>query len=255
MIFWVCVVALLASLLTFFSGFGLGTLLLPVMSMFFPIEIAILSTAIIHFSNNIFKFGLTFKYINQKILWTFGLPAILAAFIGAYILKYISSIHSINYQLAGYDMQTSLVKIIIAILILCFIVIELHPYFQKINFNNQYLPVGGMLSGFFGGLSGHQGALRSMFLSKAQLSKETFIATGIAIACLIDISRMSMYIPQFRSQINQLPVGLLFCATVSAIVGAIIGNRLLKKVTITSIQRILSVCLIVLALALGFGLI
>jgi acyl-CoA reductase-like NAD-dependent aldehyde dehydrogenase len=42
-----------------------------------------------------------------------------------------------------------------------------------------YLPVGGLLSGFFGGLSGHQGALRSVFLLRAGLTKESFIATGV----------------------------------------------------------------------------
>jgi uncharacterized membrane protein YfcA len=51
----VSVVALLASLLTFFSGFGLGTILTPVMVFFFPIEVAIALTGVVHFTNNIFK--------------------------------------------------------------------------------------------------------------------------------------------------------------------------------------------------------
>ena len=33
-------------------------------------------------------------------------------------------------------------------------------------------------SGFFGGLSGMQGALRSAFLARAGLSKEAFVASG-----------------------------------------------------------------------------
>lgn len=45
-------------------------------------------------------------------------------------------------------------------------------------FPPHWLPLGGLLSGFFGGLSGNQGALRSAFLLKAGLSKEAFIATG-----------------------------------------------------------------------------
>ena len=64
-------VSLFASFLTFFSGFGLGTLLLPVFAIFFPIETAITLTAIVHFFNNIFKTTLTYKDINFEILKRF----------------------------------------------------------------------------------------------------------------------------------------------------------------------------------------
>ena len=51
----ICAVALAASCLTFFSGFGLGTILMPVFAIFFPLEIAIALTAVVHFLNNIFR--------------------------------------------------------------------------------------------------------------------------------------------------------------------------------------------------------
>lgn len=44
--------------LTLFSGFGLGTILMPVFALFFPLPLAISATAVVHFANNIFKFGL-----------------------------------------------------------------------------------------------------------------------------------------------------------------------------------------------------
>lgn len=43
--------ALATSALTLFSGFGLGTILTPVFAIFFPIEVAIASTAVVHLSN------------------------------------------------------------------------------------------------------------------------------------------------------------------------------------------------------------
>tara|TARA_B100000900_G_scaffold369391_1_gene347198 strand:- start:111 stop:335 length:225 start_codon:yes stop_codon:yes gene_type:complete len=64
-------VSLFASFLTFFSGFELGTLLLPVFAIFFPTKIAITLTAIVHFFNNIFKTTLTYKDINFEILKRF----------------------------------------------------------------------------------------------------------------------------------------------------------------------------------------
>ncbi len=53
--FVICSSAFLASGLTLFSGFGLGTLLLPVIVLFFPIDLAIALTAVVHALNNFFK--------------------------------------------------------------------------------------------------------------------------------------------------------------------------------------------------------
>ena len=80
------IVALLASALTFFSGFGLGTLLLPAFALFFPVDVAIALTAIVHFLNNAFKFVLVKKHINWKIAIQFGIPALIFAFLGAFLL-------------------------------------------------------------------------------------------------------------------------------------------------------------------------
>lgn len=41
-------IALMASLLTFFSGFGLGTILMPTMAIFFSVTVAIVMTSIVH---------------------------------------------------------------------------------------------------------------------------------------------------------------------------------------------------------------
>ena len=79
-------VAFVTSILTFFSGFGVGTILTPVFILFFPIDVAIAMTAIVHFSNNLFKFGLTYKNINLNVLLKFGGAAIPLAFIGAWFL-------------------------------------------------------------------------------------------------------------------------------------------------------------------------
>ena len=90
-IFVVSIVTFSAAILTFFSGFGLGTILTPVMMIFFPTEIAIAFTGLVHFSNNIFKFFLVGKNIDKKVLIRFGLPSVIAALIGSYLLVLIDS--------------------------------------------------------------------------------------------------------------------------------------------------------------------
>ena len=83
-------VAFGAALLTFFSGFGLGTILMPVFALFFPVEIAIAVTAIVHLANNLFKGSLVWKHIHKKVVAWFAIPAAGAAFAGAYLLNRLS---------------------------------------------------------------------------------------------------------------------------------------------------------------------
>jgi hypothetical protein len=71
--------ALIASMLTLFSGFGLGTLLMPIVALFFPIEVAISITAIVHLANNVFKVGLVGRNASWITVFQFGAPAVLAA--------------------------------------------------------------------------------------------------------------------------------------------------------------------------------
>ena len=190
----ICVVALLASALTFFSGFGLGTLLLPAFALFFPIEQAVAMTAIVHFLNGLFKLWLIGRQADRRIALRFGVPAFLASLIGAWVLVWLSGTEPIlTYAVAGHGFKVTPAKSAIGVLLLLFALAELLPRFRRMSFGPQYLTLGGLLSGFFGGLSGMQGALRSAFLARAGLSKEAFVATGVVIACLIDVSRLGVY--------------------------------------------------------------
>ena len=88
----------------------------------------------------------------------------------------------------------------IAVLIAAFAIFELSPRFEKLSFDMKYIPLGGALSGFFGGLSGQQGALRSAFLIRAGLKKEKFIGTSVVSAVVVDISRLIVYGVTFFSK-------------------------------------------------------
>jgi uncharacterized membrane protein YfcA len=252
----ICLVALFASGLTFFSGFGLGTILVPVFAVYFPIEIAIALTAIVHFLNNAFKFVLIGSHVQKQIVLRFGLPAIVAALAGAAVLHLLADAPSLyTYQIGGQDKMITSVKLIIAVLLIIFSVIELSPKLSNITFDKKYLPLGGLLSGFFGGLSGNQGALRSAFLSRAGLTKEQFIASGTAIAIIIDISRLTVYSSDFIKPGITLDYKLIACASLSAFIGAIIGNNALKKITVKTLQTVVGIMLLIFAIFLGLGLI
>ena len=250
-------ISLLTAILTFFSGFGVGTILTPVFVVFFPIDVAIAMTAIVHFLNNLFKFGLTYKNLNKSVLLKFGLPAMPFAILGAWLLVTLSKKNILLYKFTflGFNAETYLIQLIVGLLMLFFAVAELYPSFKKETIKQQHLFVGGAISGFFGGLTGHQGALRTMFLLKSGLSKEAFIATGIAIACLVDISRMSVYFGKIQKIDIQNNIGIISIATLCAFVGAYFGKMLLKKITISTIQYLVSLLIGIISILLIFGII
>ncbi len=252
----IALAAFATAILTFFSGFGLGTILMPVFVIFFPVDAAIALTGVVHFTNNLFKIVLVGRQADKTVLLRFGLPAILAAFGGAWLLLRITILPAIyTYDLWGKSFQITPVKLIIALLLLCFSLLEISPALKKIQFGKDKLFLGGLLSGFFGGLTGIQGAIRSAFLIKSGLSKESYIATGVAIACLVDFTRLSVYASRFASASLHENLTLLLTATLAAIAGSFFGKRMLKKVTLRSIQLLVASMLVMISIALAMGLI
>ncbi|MCB0305675.1 MAG: sulfite exporter TauE/SafE family protein [Calditrichaeota bacterium] len=252
----VCIVALLASGLTLFSGFGLGTLLLPAFALFFPAEVAVALTAVVHFLNNLFKLYLVGKFADRNVVLRFGIPAILAAYGGARLLLWLADMPPLlRYTLFSNSLEIMPVNLTIGVLMIGFAVMELLPERKQFTLDARYLPFGGLLSGFFGGVSGHQGALRSMFLLRCGLSKDSFIATGVVIACLIDTSRLFVYSNRFHPANFQESGGLLIAATLAAFAGAFIGRQYMHKITMRGVQILVAVLLFLLALGLIGGVI
>ncbi len=247
----VCAAACIASGLTLFSGFGLGTLLMPVVALFFPLEVAVAITAVVHLANNLFKLGLVGREANIGVLLRFGLPAVLAAFIGAVLLANLSDAAPLHaYQALGRELAITPIKLVVGLLIIGFVTLELWPRFAAIAIDPKYLPFGGLLSGFFGGLSGHQGAFRSMFLIKAGLTKQSFVATGVVIAVMVDCARLGLYGMHLGTQAG-IDWLLVAAASLSAFLGAYLGRKWLEKITLQTVRYIVSALL----LAVGVGMV
>ncbi|MGA9573529.1 MAG: TSUP family transporter [Lysobacterales bacterium] len=256
----VALTAFTAAGLTLYSGFGLGTLLLPVFALFFPAEIAVVATALVHGANSVLKVSLLGRFADPGTVLKFGLPAIVAALFGALTLGWIAKLDSaitiaVNDQLF---FRITPVKLVIGLLMIGFALIELLPRFRSMKFERRYLWLGGLLSGFFGGLSGHQGALRSAFLAKTGLSTERFVASNAVTGFLVDVTRISVYVALFTaaggqvSEFDDWP--LVLTGGVSAFCGVLMGKRFLHKVTMTVVQTLVGLLLFVVGLALVTGM-
>jgi uncharacterized protein len=248
-------VAFAASALTFVSGFGLGTLLMPVFAVFMPVERAVAATGVVHFLNSLFKLGLVGRRADWPTVWRFGLPALFASLVGAWWLVRLADQPPLfSWTLGGRLLHVTTAKLLVGTLLLVFVLVEWVPRWKRLTFSASYMPLGGVLSGLAGGVSGMQGALRSAFLARAGLPRDAFVATGVAIACLIDVSRLGVYSRMFAAHQASLDVGLLVVAVICAFVGALVGRRFLEHLTMDAIRHVIAVLLLLFAVAIGVGL-
>ena len=249
------------SLLTLFSGFGLGTLLMPVFALFFPIEVAVASTAVVHAANNLFKVGILARGASRDVVVRFGLPAVAASFLGALLLAGLADQPTlVRWSLLGRDAEITPVKLVMGLLILAFSAFELMPALRALRAPVRWLPWGGALSGFFGGLSGHQGALRAAFLTSVGLTPTQFVATQAVLALLVDAARLVVYGWALSGAglgggdaHDPIPWALVGFATASAFAGAYLGKRLLPKLTLEGLHWLIGGLLLVVGAALAMG--
>ena len=229
----------LGALATFFTGFGLNTILVPVFMIYFDAPLAVLMAGIVHLCNNILKVALTARSINWNLFRNFGLPALLFAFIGAQLLNAVKD-----------TVGPQLTPVFGAIFIL-FALLELFNW--KLPLQGLWaMRIGGSLSGFFGGFSGHQGALRALFLSKLKMEPIVFVATTAIISLLVDLTRVSVYFSGSWLS-NYYPTYIMIYCVPSALAGTLIGRKYIQKVNHARLSIIVGVALLAMGLTMVLG--
>jgi uncharacterized membrane protein YfcA len=248
-------VAFLASALTLYSGFGLGTVMLPVFALFFPVPVAVAATAVVHLLNNLFKGSLLRRQAEWGIVARFGVPAVPAAIAGAWLLSRLDDTSRLFEWSAGArTFGPTGAGLTIGALMIVLGLLEMQPWFQGLAAPPRLMPLGGLLTGFLGGLTGHQGAFRSMFLLKSGLDPARFIATGVMIAVIVDLSRIPTYAAGFAAagvRPGPRETALVAVATTCACAGAYLGIRHMKKAT----HRVVRAAVVAMMMLVGGALI
>lgn len=178
-ILYIALLTILASGIGTITGFGTSTILIPILLFYLPLPETLLVVGVIHFSGDIWKMILFRKGFDWKLILTFGLTGIMASYLGARI------VFSASPEL--------LLRILGAFMLAYVIFLVFKPDF-KVPKKNLTAITGGGLSGFFAGIFGVGGAIRTLFLSAFDLPKAVFIATTGAIAFLIDSTRITTYL-------------------------------------------------------------
>jgi len=233
-ILYIAILTFIAATVGTITGFGTSTLMIPVLVMFFPPVEAIFLVAIIHWFGDVWKILLFRKGFNMRLLVLFGAIGFVTSYLGAFVSL------GTNEQL------------LLRILGLFLVGYALFLVFQskfRIPAGNLTAVSGGALSGFFAGMFGIGGAIRSMFLTAFDLPKAVYIATAGAIGILVDSTRIITYFTGGVTLPSKLWYGLFIFIPVS-FVGAKVAKGIVEKIPQDKFRFVVAVFLLAIGVKL-----
>ncbi len=214
-IFLITLLTISASAIGTVSGFGISTLMVPIMLFFLPYPETLLFVGVVHWFGDVSKLFIFKKGLNWKILLAFGIPGVVMAYIGA----------GLTFQIS-----TVILSRLVGIFLIAYVLfITLRPKF-KIKPNTTSAFLGGAFSGLMGGLTGvGGGAIRAVVLTAFNLQKEIYVFTTGVVGATVDASRILGYFVGGTRITHVLLIGLPFFVLAS-FVGVRIGKVLVDKI-------------------------
>jgi uncharacterized protein len=220
-------VALVAGIISAVTGFGIGSLLTPVLALQVDTRLAVAAVSIPHLAGTALRFWLLTGHVDRKVLWNFGITSALGGLTGALLLESTS-----NRWLTA----------LFGALLLFAAASEWTGLTRRMRFHGAWAWIAGAASGVLGGLVGNQGGLRSAALLGFNLSRDSFVATATAVALFVDGARMPIYIVSRRQEIPTLWPWIAL-ATIGVVIGTLLGSRVLSVIPETGFRRVLAVIL------------
>jgi hypothetical protein len=232
------------TILTFFAstvgtmtGFGISTVMVPVVLLFLPLPETLLLVGVIHWFGDIWKMYFFKKGIDWKLLFYFGIPGVFMAYYGATLVLSLPT--EILSRFVG------------GVLILYVLFLLIRPAF-KLKQSLITAGLGGAGSGFLGGITGvGGGALRSVVLTAFNIPKSTYIFTSGLLGAVIDASRITTYFLGGTKISPNLAWGFLAFIPAS-LMGAWIAKRIVDNLPQKVFRSIIAVFLLVLGLKFVF---
>jgi uncharacterized membrane protein YfcA len=221
----VAIVSVVAGAIASVSGFGIGSLLTPVLSMRVGTKLAVAAVSIPHLAATGLRLWILRKHVDRRLLWSFGLMSAAGGLAGALLHSY-----------AGSPILTT----VFGGLLILTGVMGLTGVSERLRFQGWMAWVAGVVSGALGGLVGNQGGIRSAAMLGFDVPRHAFVATATAVGLIVDSARVPVYlITQGREMASLWPV--LVTATIGAIIGTLVGERVLRRIPEPIYRRVVSV--------------
>jgi len=235
MIVLISVITFLASFVGTITGFGLSTIMLPIMVLFMPFSTALLFVGIIHLFSDLWKVLLFRKGFDRKIVLYFAIPGVITSFLGAVAVLSLPEQH--------------LIKILGILIIIYSLFMSIRPDFRLIQNVSSYI-IGGTASGFLAGIFGTGGAVRAIFLSAYNLPKSVFLFSTGAIGVLIDTARLITYWQNGIELPKHLAISLLIFIPISFI-STELSKKTIGKITKEQFRQLILIFLFVIGIVLA----
>lgn len=227
-------VVIVASGVGTLTGFGLSTVMIPVMVLFYPLPQALLFVGVVHWFGDVWKLVLFREGIRWKLIFSFGAPGIIATIIGASLV---------------FSMPGAVMSRILGVFLLLYVLFLFTRSALKIEQNITTGMIGGAVSGFFAGIFGMGGAVRALFLSAFDLPKAVYLSTAGAIALAIDTARLATYIRQ-GSRLQPLLLWGMLLFVPASFIGARLAKRLVDKIPQEHFRKVVAVFLLAVGIKL-----
>ena len=229
----ITIAAILAGGIASIAGFGIGSVLTPLLAVHVGTKLAVAAVSVPHLIATALRFALIREHVDKRVFLSFGLTSAAGGLVGALL----------HAKFSG-----AILSYILGALLVFAGVMGITGWSSKLRFEGAAVWIAGALSGIFGGLVGNQGGIRSAAMLGMRVSKESFVATATAIALIVDAARMPIYAVTQSKQVLQIwPVLLL--AVIGVIIGTIAGERVLRKIPELLFRRLVS--LVVLGLGIS----
>jgi uncharacterized membrane protein YfcA len=227
-------VAIAAGAVASVTGFGIGSLLTPILALRVETHLAVAAVGIPHVVGTAIRLAFLTHQIDRRVLWTFGVTSAAGGLTGALLYEAASS---------------RSLTVVFGLLLLFAAASEMTGLTKRLRFRGWVALTAGALSGFLGGLVGNQGGIRSAALLGFNLPKQTFVATATAIALFVDGARLPIYLASESAELLSLGRWIAV-ATVGVTIGTLIGNRTLARLDERVFRRVLAVIIAALGVAM-----
>jgi uncharacterized membrane protein YfcA len=230
----IAVAATLAGAIASVGGFGIGSILTPLLAIRVGTKLAVAGVSIPHLIATALRFARMGEHVDKRVFMSFGITSAAGGLLGAVLHARFSS---------------AVLSYVLGALLVFAGTMGITGLSKRMRLEGSLAWIAGALSGAFGGLVGNQGGIRSAAMLGMRVCKESFVATATAIALVVDVARMPVYaVIQGKQVLDIWPVLLL--AIIGVVVGTLAGERILRRIPEPLFRQVVSVII----LALGVGL-
>lgn len=228
----VAVAAVVAGAVASLAGFGIGSIMTPLLMLHLDAKIAVAAVSIPHLIATAIRFWMLRASLDRTVLLRFGLTSAAGGLLGA-LLHTVAGVKTLTIFLGIVLIITGAVGVLGI----------------NLRFGRHAAPVAGFFSGILGGMVGNQGGIRSGAMLGFNLSKEAFIATSTAIGLIVDGARMPVYL--WSEGAKLMPVHtLIVLMTAGVVIGTFLGRILLGRIPEPLFKRLVSGLVLLLGIAL-----